>query len=383
VSALEFDFATAQRIRFGRGVADEVAPDLAARFRRIFIVTGRRRDRAAWLVQALSAAGVEVFPYSARGEPTVAQVEDAVAAALASDCEAVVSVGGGSAIDMGKAIAALMTNAGAPLDYLEVIGAGRPLTQPAMPFVAIPTTAGTGAEVTRNAVLKSTAHGVKVSLRSPRMLPWRAIVDPALTDSLPPDITAATGLDALTQVLEPLVSRRATPITDALCREALPRAARALRRAHADGGDTEARDDMAMVSLFGGLALANSGLGAIHGFAGPAGGLCDAPHGALCARMMPLVMDANVRALAGHPSLERYREVAVLLTGRADARPEDGVEWAHALCADLGVPGLATYGLTEAQLPGLVAAAERSSSMRGNPVDLPTDVLLTLAWRAL
>src|SRR5208282_5705063 len=227
--------------------------------------------------------------------------------------------GGGSAIDAAKAIAAMLTNKGELLDYVEIIGRGKPLTQPSAPFIAVPTTAGTGSEVTRNAVLASPEHRVKVSLRSPLMLPRVAVVDPELTYALPPAITASTGLDALTQLIEPFVCARANPMVDALCIEGIRRAARSLREVVHQNPGKSAREDMALASLFGGIALANAGLGAVHGFAGPMGGMFAAPHGALCAALLPGVMAANVAALRrrqpGGEGLRRYDEIARLLTG--------------------------------------------------------------------
>ncbi len=296
-------------------------------------------------------------------------------------------MGGGSVIDAAKAIAALLPNAGDPLDYLEVIGRGLPLANDSVPMIAIPTTAGTGAEVTRNAVLASPSHRVKVSLRSVSMLPDVAIVDPELTLSVPKSVTASTGLDALTQCLEPFVSHLATPLTDGFCREGLARAARSLSRAYHHGGDVAARRDMALASLCGGLALANAKLGAVHGFAGPIGGMFDAPHGAVCARLLPLVMEANVRALTDRqpnsPALARYVEVARIVTGRADAGIADGVEWVQALCDELGMPGFASYGMTENDLADVVAKAMPSSSMKGNPIALTEEALIELLQAAL
>jgi alcohol dehydrogenase class IV len=228
--------------------------------------------------------------------------------------------------------------------------------------------------VTRNAVLFSEAERVKVSLRHPGMLPSMAMVDPALTLGLPPDLTAHTGMDALTQVLEPFVSCRANPVTDAFCRRGLEGASWALQRAFANGEDQAAREEMALVSLLGGLALANAGLGAVHGFAAPLGGWMKAPHGAICAGLLPHVMEMNIRVLRArqpqHPALERYREVATILTRRAEAAPEDGVEWVRALSHRLGVPRLGTFGLKEEEIEYLALLSERASSMRGNPLPL-------------
>jgi alcohol dehydrogenase class IV len=288
---------------------------------------------------------------------------------------------------VGKAIAALLTNEGDPQDYLEVIGRGLPITHPAAPYMAIPTTAGTGAEVTRNAVLLSPEHRVKVSLRSPLMLPRLALVDPQLMHSMPPEITASTGLDALTQVLEPYVSRLAQPLTDALCWDGMRRAARSLRRAYERGDDAAAREDMALVSLFGGLALANAGLGAVHGFAAPIGGMFPAPHGAVCACVLPHAMVVNVEALRRRDpegqALRRYDDVSRILTGDDRASAADGVSWVSALCHDLRIPSLSAYGVTEADIPEIVEAASRSSSMRGNPVVLTPEEMAEVLQRAL
>src|SRR5690606_39047218 len=259
-----------------------------------------------------------------RGEPEVQTVEDGVELACRDGCDLVLAIGGGSVIDAGKAIAALLTNPGNPRQYLEVVGQGKPLTDDPLPVVAVPTTAGTGAEVTRNAVLGVPEQRVKVSLRSPRMLPVVALVDPELTYSLPPDITASTGLDALTQCIEPFVTPQANPLTDAITREGMRRAARSLQRAFEDGGDREARRDMSIASLCGGLALANAKLGAVHGIAGPLGGMTSVRHGVACARLLPPVIETNLRARRAHapgsPALARYEEVARSLTGRESAR---------------------------------------------------------------
>jgi alcohol dehydrogenase class IV len=304
-----------------------------------------------------------------------------------SGCDLVVGVGGGSVLDTGKAVAALVTNRGQLLDYLEVIGGGQPLEQAPLPYIAIPTTAGTGAEVTRNAVLASPEHRVKVSLRSPLMLPRLALVDPELSHSLPPEVTASTGLDALTQVMEPFVSKRANAMTDALCREGMRRAARSLQRAYQHGDDPAAREDMALASLFGGLALANAGLGAAHGFAGPLGGMFHGPHGAICARLLPHVMTANVRALQERDpqsaALDRYHEIGRILTGDEGASAEDGVAWVREICQVLQVPPLSSYGMTTADLTSVVEKSAAASSMRPNPIELTAEELRGILERAL
>jgi alcohol dehydrogenase class IV len=321
------------------------------------------------------------------GEPTVDLVREGARQAQDAACDVVISIGGGSVIDAGKAIAIIATNGGEPRECLEVVGNGRAITVPPLPFIAVPTTAGTGSEVTRNAVLGSTEHGVKASLRSPLMLPRVAVVDPELTYGLPPEVTAFTGLDALTQLIEPYVSIRANPLVDAICVAGIQRIACALRRAYHDGADRDARHDMALASLFGGLALANAGLGVVHGFAAPLGGQWKAPHGALCAALLPHGMAANVAGLRArapkHPALERYSAIARLLTGRSEASVEDGIEWVRALSAELSIPALRAWGVTEADLPGVAEKAAKASSMQANPLPLTQEELIAVVRAAL
>ncbi len=378
---MNFEFATAARVIFGEGTAAAL-PELARTFgTRPLVVTGASTERAAPLVSALSA---ETF--SVPAEPTVDLVREGARRAQDAACDVVISIGGGSVIDAGKAIAAVATNGGEPLDFLEVVGKGRAIVAPPLPFLAVPTTAGTGSEVTRNAVLGSTEHGIKASLRSPLMLPRVALVDPELTYKLPPEVTAGTGLDALTQLIEPYVSVRANPLVDAICIEGIRRAAGALRRAYHDRADKDARHDMALASLFGGLALANAGLGVVHGFAAPIGGRWKAPHGAVCAALLPHGMAANVAALRAraprHPALERFATIARLLTGRNEAAVEDGIGWIGQSCVELAVPALRAWGITEADLPGVVEEAARASSMKANPLPLTTEELLAVVTAA-
>ncbi len=365
---MRFEFATATRILLGPGAVREVAPAARALGARALIVTGRDTARAARL-------GLDGVPFSITGEPTVGTVGAGAERGRAEGCDVVVAIGGGSAIDGGKAIAALIANGGEPLDYLEVIGRGAALTRPSIPFIAVPTTAGTGAEVTRNAVLHSPEHRVKASLRSPLILPKLAVVDPELTYDLPPEVTASTGLDALTQLIEPYVSVKANAMTDIYCREGMRRAARSLERAFASG-DHDAREDMAFASLLGGLSLANAGLGAVHGFAAPVGGMFDAPHGAVCAALLPHVMRANLR-------VPRYTEIARLLTGREDATAEQGVEWVEGTVRRLLIPGLGAWGVRPADIPVLVEKAARASSMKGNPIPLDASELAAILTAAL
>ena len=384
---MRFEFATATRVFFGAGAMSQAGPLAREMGRRTLLVTGRNAARAQPLLAALRDQQITASTFPVGGEPEVRVVEAAVAAAKRDGCDFVISFGGGSVIDAGKAIAAMLANEGELLDYLEVIGRGKSLSRASAPLMAIPTTAGTGSEVTRNAVLASAAHGIKVSLRSHLMLPSIAIVDPQLTCDLPPAITASTGLDALTQLIEPFVSVRANPMTDALCREGIRRVGRSLRRAFADGRDAEAREDMSLASLWGGMALANAGLGAVHGFAGPIGGMFPAPHGQVCAALLPHVMAMNLRAFRQRqPTSEilgRYEEVARLFTANPTATADDGVESVRGLVAALGIPGLAAYGVTWAHVKELVEKAAKASSMKGNPIALAPEELAQILEQAI
>jgi len=375
---VNFEFAAPTRIIFGEGRSNEAATLAVAMGSRVLVVEGAS-GRAAWLVNQLRELRVATTVLRVPGEPTVSLVEQGTADARNDRCDVVVALGGGSVIDAGKAIAALLTNDAPVRDYLEVIGKGRRLTSRPAPFIAIPTTAGTGAEVTRNAVLMAEEEQVKVSLRSALMPPAVALIDPELTYSLPPAVTASTGLDALTQCIEPFVSPHANPLSDAVAREGIHRAAGALQRAFRDGADVEARRDMAVASVCGGLALANAKLGAVHGFAAPLGGMFPIPHGVACARLLPSVAQINVRALRARspssPALARYDDVARIATRSPAANAEDAGVWLRELVEELGVPTLSAYGVRDDDIARVVAAARQASSMQGNPVVLTDDEL--------
>lgn len=379
---MTFDFATAGRILFGSGVVSQLAGHARSMGGRALVVTGASPERATALV-----AGLDCVFFAVPGEPALETVRQGVAAARNAGCDVVIAIGGGSAIDAGKAIAAMLANAGDPQDYLEVIGRGQPLANPSVPFIAVPTTAGTGSEVTRNAVLASPEHRVKASLRSPHMLPRMALVDPDLTLDLPPALTASTGLDALTQLIEPYVSVRANPMTDLFCVDGIRRAAEALPRVWSHPRDREARLAMSMASLLGGLSLANAGLGAVHGFAAPVGGMFPAPHGAVCAAVLPHAMAVNIQALRRRApesrALARYEEIGRMVTRRPQASAEDGVQWIAELCRKLEIPPLRAYGVTTGDIDALVDKAARASSMKANPLVLTSAELREIMERAL
>jgi len=391
-AGLAFELAAPARIVFGAGTVHEVGGIAGGLGKQALLVGGKSRRQESAVTEPLAAAGMRWTVFSVAGEPTVDMARAGAAAARAAGCDLVIGFGGGSALDAAKAIAALAANGGDPLDYLEVVGRGQPLTRPSLPLIAIPTTAGTGSEVTRNAVLASPEHGLKASLRSPLMLPRVAIVDPDLLAGLPPAVLAASGLDALSQLIEPFLSIRANPLTDGLARDAIPRSATALPRAHAAARagmsiDPRDRDALALASLFGGLCLANAGLGAVHGFAAPLGGMFAAPHGAVCAALLPAVLRVNARALAARApdgvALARYRALAVMLTGQPEAALEDGIAWVEALTRALEIPGLAHHGMTPDRIPDLVTKARAASSMKGNPLPLTDDELAEIAAASL
>ncbi len=367
-----FEFATVDWIIFGAGKLNELGKQLAGRAKRLLLVSGRSSNAIPRVKEILASQEIPFTEFKVHGEPTVEVVRQGVKAAR--DCDVVIGLGGGSVLDAGKAIAALVTNPGDIFDYLEVVGKGQPLVHASLPYIAIPTTAGTGSEVTRNAVIESRGQKVKVSLRSPWMLPRIALVDPELSYSLPRAITASSGLDALTQLIEPFVSVRANPMTDAICREGMHHAAISLKRAYENGADETAREGMALASLLGGLALANAALGVVHGFAGPLGGMLHAPHGVLCARFLPLVMEANIKALEtrqpAHSAIARYVEIAQILTGDKSATALDGVEWMSELVSELKIPVLSAYGMSEEDFPEAAEKTMKANSFKGNPIAL-------------
>jgi alcohol dehydrogenase class IV len=384
---MHFEFAASQRVVFGAGVLNTAGKASAQMGNRALVVTGSSPARAERLLRLLEEAGVDWWVFALAGEPQVSSAEAALQTARENMCDHVIGFGGGSALDLAKAVSALISNPGEIIDYLEVVGGGQDLEKPAAPCIAVPTTAGTGTEVTKNAVLGVSEKKVKVSMRSIHMLPRLALVDPELTYSLPPHVTASTGLDALTQLIEPFVSPRANPITDSLCRDGIQRAARSLEKAWIDGDDIAAREDMAIASLFGGFALANAGLGAVHGFAAPLGGMYDGPHGAFCARLLPIVMNVNLKGMRkrqeDNPALGKYVETACLLTGNPHAKAEEGVEWVERLVEKMEIPGLASYGVKESDLPELVQKGLAASSMKANPVKLTEAEMEEILLRGL
>jgi alcohol dehydrogenase class IV len=383
---MKFEFATARRILFGTGTSRQIPALAKSLGEAALLVVGRSGRGQDALAAGLAEVGVRSVPFHVDGEPTVGLVDAAKDLALEEGCQLVIALGGGSVIDAGKAVACMLRNPGNVMDYLEVVGGGRPILRRAAPWIAVPTTAGTGAEATRNAVLDVPQRRVKVSLRSHHLLATIAVIDPELTVSLPAAITAYTGMDALTQLIEPFVSSAANPLTDGVCREGFALAARSLAAACRDGSDIIARTDMCAAALMGGIALANARLGAVHGFASVLGGTTGHPHGAICARLLPFVIETNLRALAQRPvpgALDRYKEVARWLTGDPGATAEDGLAWVRSLCTELAIPPLRASGLTRSDFVHVIPAAQLASSMQGNPVKLTDDELSAILEAAL
>ena len=375
---INFQFATSTRIIFENDSFKKVPGLVAGLGNKVFIVTGKNKVLANQLSEWLNQINISSEIFSVHSEPTTADIENGTDLARQNSSKVIVGIGGGSVIDAGKAIAALVANKGELTDYLEIIGKGKKLEEAPLPYLAIPTTAGTGAEVTKNAVIKSIDHNVKVSLRSDLMFPAIAVIDPVLTLTMPPEITAYTGVDALTHLLETFVSCQANIFVDILCREGMQRIASSIELAFFEGNNLEARENMSMASMLGGMALASVKLGAVHGFAGPMGGMFPIPHGAVCACLLPAVMEINIKAIKEkklETQLLKFDEVARILTQNNFAKAEEGTIWVKEIVKKLKIPRLSYFQLSTNSFPELIEKAKNSSSMKGNPVVLNDDQL--------
>ncbi|MDV7269363.1 iron-containing alcohol dehydrogenase [Thioclava sp. A2] len=377
-----FSLLCPQRTLFGRGTRASAAPAIRALGQRIVLVASRSVGWRSELEAALQAEGAEIAQIFTQGEPSLPQLLAALDDLSGFGAEAVVGLGGGSALDLAKALAALLPAQGNVLRHFEIVGDSAPLDAAPLPFIAIPTTSGTGAEATKNAVISMPDHHRKVSLRDDRMMAALAVIDPALTDHCPRAVTLASGLDAVTQVIEPYLCVRANPLTDALCREAIPTGLCALVTLMA-GEDAPARDALSKTSYFGGIALANAGLGAVHGLAGVLGGVSDAPHGAICGRLLPEVLPLNRQTLHEQGrDTRRFDEVAHWIASALGGAPEDAFATLGAQIDIWGLPRLSAFGIAAQSFPAIAEAARSSSSMKANPVALSTDQLVTILARA-
>lgn len=378
-----FSFLTPGRIEFGRGARATTAEKICVYGKNVLLVRGSSVNWVDTLETELQDNGCIVTSVLSRGEPSVQDVQAALALGRTAQVDVVLAVGGGAVIDLGKVVAALLPAPGDIMDHLEGVGAGKPLVADPLPFIAVPTTSGTGAEVTKNAVITVPEAGRKVSLRDDRMVADVAIIDPALTDHMPRAQTFASGLDALTQVIEPYLSNRANPLTDAICQAAIPAGATALAQL-AQAEDAKARDTMAFVSLSGGLALANAGLGAVHGLAGVLGGRLGAPHGLICGRLMGPVLAANAKSLtsSGVPTA-RFDEVAQWLAQAFDADPDAVFDTLPALLDHWEVPRLGQWVTDQIDLDAIAQEVAGASSMKANPCVLSVPALVLAMQQAL
>ena len=382
---MKFEFSTAPQIIFGNNSIEKIGQLSLTLGKTCFLVCGRNTLRAEIIQKTLNENKISSIVFQITQEPTVSMIEDGIKKIQSNRCDFVIGIGGGSVIDAAKAIAALSTNSGTIYNYLEVIGLAKPLLNPPLPCIAIPTTSGTGTEVTKNATLICPDHKVKISLRGPQLIPQIAVIDPELTHTMPPFLTACTGLDALTQIIESFVSHCANPVTDALCRDGLNRVRNSLIKAYTDGHNNQARQDMALASLIGGIALSNAKLGAVHGFAGPIGGMFAVAHGVVCAGLLPNVIEHNIRLLqknALNHVLIRYHEIAQILTRNEDAAPEDAIVWIKEVIETCKIPHLSYYGITKSHFSEIIFKAKNSSSMKGNPILLDDDDLLSILHQA-
>ncbi len=381
-----FSIARLPRIEFGRGVFEAVPGRVAGFGTRVLLVTGAgsfdSSPRWPWLQEALAARGLEWHRVRVDGEPSPELVDRTVARFGDAGIEVVLGIGGGSALDAAKAIAGLLPIGDTVMDYLEGVGPGKPYAGPALPFIAVPTTAGTGSEATKNAVLSRRGRdGFKKSFRDERLVAEYALVDPDLLASCPPAVIAANGMDALTQLIESYVSLRANPICDALNLDGLRAVRDGLLPLHdSAGADAAARERMALASLLSGINLAQTGLGSVHGLAAPLGAFHPIPHGVACGTLLAAATERNIEAMRerdpDNPALARYARLGELLWQRHWRDPDE----AHARLLDrlrawsdqLAMPRLSAYGIGAGDLDHIVAHS-RGSSMRTNPIVLRDD----------
>ncbi|MEP4546709.1 MAG: iron-containing alcohol dehydrogenase [Saccharospirillum sp.] len=368
-----FTLLTPKEIVFGRGEVAQLNERAKQLGTRALIVHGRSPGRLEHVFASLTDLEV-VQTLSIGKEPDLQTLVDAVTEGKSLGVEIVLGIGGGSVMDSAKVLAAMLPSTTELLSHLEVVGQGLPLSARRLPLILVPTTSGTGAEVTRNAVIDVPEAHRKVSLRDAQLLPDLALIDPALTDHCPRLVTLHSGLDAITQVIEPYVSSRATVFTDLLCVEAIPKGLRALRQLMTAESE-QARDDLAQVSLFGGLALANSGLGVIHGIAGPLGGLCGAPHGAICGALLPASIAANRNHAENPETRARIDRVVSWIAEVFDTTPDQALPVFRQWITESGLPGLSALGVTEDHIASTARTAASSSSMKANPVVLSTEVI--------
>ena len=370
-------------IRIERGAADSIQSIVSETgFHHVLIVTGTMRDKIQTIYHAIAQCTEVVATIEIHDEPSLPVLEQQLAAIHHLTIDGIIAIGGGSVLDMAKALSGLMSVKEPITNYLEVVGLGLPLDGEPIPWIAIPTTAGTGSEVTKNAVIDIPDAQRKVSLRDPRLLPKLALIDPALTDQTPKDVTLACGLDAITQCIEPYLSKKRTPITDALVRPVIPRALKALANLM-DAESPDDRDMMALASVTGGIALANSGLGIVHGFAGPLGSVTGAAHGAICAALLAHGLQSHQLYVQDPDLVSRIQNIQQWIAGALGGNSRDAFNTLDTWVKAQGILGLRSLGLEPTQIPDVALASQSSSSMKANPIDLETDILIHILEEAL
>ncbi|WGW01519.1 iron-containing alcohol dehydrogenase [Vibrio sp. YMD68] len=373
-----FQFMTSTRIIFGEGALQSSLSVLNQYGYSVLLVTGKDQSRSDILISYLKAQNMRYQHVSILGEPNITMVEETSVVGRKFKPDMVVSIGGGSVIDMGKALAAIIPNQGDVYDYVEVVGRSVPLKTKPLPFIAIPTTASSGSEVTRNAVLRSGQDKVKVSLRSPDMLADVAIVDPTLTYGTDVHTSARGAMDAFTHLMEAYVCGDPNPLTDMVCEEGLRKLSHSVIAA-CRRDDYTARADLSFAAMLGGMAMTNAKLGAAHGLAAALGGKLNAPHSVITSRLAPYVMKENIEAAkdAGRKDvLKRYIRLAQLVTGRTNVHVEDGVLWVQMMLDKLELPVLSEYGVCSTSFDKVAEDALMSVAIKGNPLPLTKERLV-------
>lgn len=370
-------------VEFQRGICQDLAPILAScQLKRVVIVHGTLRTRVQSVIEQIRQTIDVVAQIEVHDEPSLPALERHLQGFQGLVVDGLIAIGGGSVLDMTKALAGLIPAKYPVMTYLEVVGDGRALEQQPLPWIAIPTTAGTGSEMTKNAVIDIPDAQRKVSLRDSKLLPAIALVDPAFTDDTPKAVTLACGLDAVTQCIEPYLSNKRSFLTDSLVEPVIPRALQALHRLMSQE-TSEDRDTLAYTSMIGGVALANSGLGVVHGFAGPLGSVTGAAHGAICGALLPYGLKVN-RHFADDPIvIQRLDQIANWIIPIFGGMKADAFDTLAAWIADQGITGLASLGLKEVDIRAVATASQASSSMKANPVALPFEALVSVLEEAL
>lgn len=370
-------------VEFQRGICQDLAPILAScQLKRVVIVHGTLRTRVQSVIEQIRQTIDVVAQIEVHDEPSLPALERHLQGFQGLVVDGLIAIGGGSVLDMTKALAGLIPAKHPVMTYLEVVGDGRALEQQPLPWIAIPTTAGPGSEMTKNAVIDIPDAQRKVSLRDSKLLPAIALVDPAFTDDTPKAVTLACGLDAVTQCIEPYLSNKRSFLTDSLVEPVIPRALQALHRLMSQE-TSEDRDTLAYTSMIGGVALANSGLGVVHGFAGPLGSVTGAAHGAICGALLPYGLKVN-RHFADDPIvIQRLDQIANWIIPIFGGMKADAFDTLAAWIADQGITGLASLGLKEVDIRAVAIASQASSSMKANPVALPLEALVSVLEEAL